>query len=70
MVPGPIVVQEQWSENASQKRIAYTTTKELLEGDLFDKQNEDIEGFVTLVAQRRVARAKSNESSDQQENSY
>ena len=41
------------------------TTKELLEGDLFDKQNKGIEGSVTLVA-----RAKSNESSDQQENSY
>ena len=46
------------------------TTKELLERDLFNKQNKGIEGFVTLVAQRRVARAKSNESSDQQENSY
>lgn len=44
-------------------------TKELLEGEYFDKFNKDKERLVTLVAQRRVARTKLYESSIKEENS-
>ena len=44
------------------------TTKELLEGDFFDSRDRGVEWVVTLLAQRRVARSKLNESSDQDEN--